>query len=106
MGLTSVIFQNSKDTMTVVLSHNERKKWRIDCPVIPGKFTGTGDLCTALFLAWTERHPDDLGLALTKVVGTMYAVIRRTVGSKELKLIASKSDIENPPLTFPARRLE
>ena len=71
--------------------------WRIDSPIIPGRFTGTGDLCAALLLAWTTKHSENLGLVLEKVTGTMYAVIKRTfndmkesVASKELKLIQSK----------------
>jgi len=86
--------------------------WRIDSPIIPGRFTGTGDLCAALLLAWTTKHPDNLGLALEKVTGTMYAIIKRTfngmkesVVSKELKLIQSKVDIEAPKCLFTAQRL-
>lgn len=86
--------------------------WRIDSPIIPGRFTGTGDLCAALLLAWTSKHSDNLGLVLEKVTGTMYAIIKRTyegmkdsVASKELKLIQSKVDIEAPRCLFTAQRL-
>lgn len=75
----------------------QHEMWRIDSPKINGRFTGTGDLCAALLLAWVDKHnimnPSsirstnnddnvstqlDLGLVMEKVVGTMYSVISRT----------------------------
>lgn len=92
--------------------------FRIDSPLIPERFTGTGDLCAALLLAWTAKlDPNNgdavnLGLVLEKVVGTMYSIIKRTylskkdnIASKELKLIQSKKDIEEPKCIFTAQRL-
>ena len=86
--------------------------WRIDSPLFPGHFTGTGDLTAALLLGHTAKTPNDLKGCMEKVVSTMHAVIERThnasgktVLSKELKLIASKNDIENPPSLFKARRI-
>ena len=96
------------DNMVVLASRrvvgtDEDEIWRIDTPVLPGDFTGTGDLCAALFLGHTALD-NDLAVALEKVIGTMHAVIKRThehsdgtVAGKELKLIASKREIENPP---------
>jgi len=110
---------HSKNTNT---SNTAAEMWRIDSPILPGRFTGTGDLCAALLLAWTEAHPNDLALAMEKVIGTMHAIIKRTVESyslqknnapnvknevalKELKLIQSKNDIENPSRNFRAKRI-
>jgi hypothetical protein len=49
---------------------------------------------------------------MEKVVNTMYVLIQKThlakgdtVQSKELKLIQSKNDIENPPSTYKPQRL-
>lgn len=105
--ITSIVLEGDADVMAVLASrrkdNGDEEVWRIDTPIIPGSFTGTGDLCAALFLGHTALE-DDLALALEKVIGTMQAVIMRThqgvdgsVASKELKLIASKLDIENPP---------
>ena len=111
------------------VSGNEKEKyemWRIDSSIIPGRYTGTGDLCAALLLAWTEIHPNNLCLAMEKVIGTMHAVIKRTaessvlsnnmvkdesidlphnIASMELRLIQSKNDIENPKCMFKAYKI-
>lgn len=86
--------------------------WRIDCPMIPGSFTGTGDLTASLLLGHLAKDPDNLPFVMEKVINTMYVVIERThkmsgttAKSKELKLIQSKYDIENPPSVFQARRI-
>jgi pyridoxine kinase len=86
--------------------------WRIDCPLLPGKYTGTGDVTASLLLGHLAQEPDNLPRAMEKVINTVYAIIERTressgetMKSKELKLIQSKIDIENPPTTFQAKRL-
>jgi len=86
--------------------------WRIDCPMIPGSFTGTGDLTASLLLGHLAKDPNDLPLVMEKVINTMYVVIQRThessgptAQSKELTLIQSKNDIENPPSVFKARQI-
>lgn len=90
----------------------KQELWRIDCPKIPGSFTGTGDVTASLLLGHLESHPDDLPLVMEKVINTMYLLIQRThqakgktVRSKELRLIQSKDIIENPPSTFKATPL-
>lgn len=71
-------------------------------PCIPAYFTGTGDLFAALWLAWAEvLLRDKLPEAAEKVVATMQAVLANTNSpgnsTRELRLIQSKSLIENPP---------
>lgn len=85
------------------------KAWRIDCPILPMQFTGTGDLCAALLLAHSALLPDNIPAAMEKVINTMFAVLQRTlasagetVQSRELKLIQSKDIIEHPPSRFKA----
>lgn len=87
--------------------------WRIDCPILPGHFTGTGDLCAALLLAHTAREANNIPAVMEKVINTMFAVLQRTVGaagnsvkSRELRLIQSKDIIEDPPRRFKAERIE
>lgn len=88
--------------------------WCIHSFYIEGNFTGTGDLSSALLLAWTEIDSNNIRLALEKVVGTMYSVIKRTsdsaavdtnVAARELRLIQCKPFIENPPILFHASRI-
>jgi len=92
--------------------------WRISCPVLPGRYTGTGDLFAALLLAHTSSACNDSSIdipsALEQVVNTMYAVIERTHAhsqtfpdisnpfARELQLIQSKKEIESPPKRFRA----
>lgn len=90
----------------------ESQMWRIDCPKIPGSFTGTGDVTASLLLGHLENHPNDLPLVMEKVINTMYLLIKRTheakgktVRSKELRLVQSKDIIEDPPSTFKATLL-
>jgi pyridoxine kinase len=101
--------------------------WRVDSPLLPGAYTGTGDLCASLLLAWTDMEgSNNLPVALEKVIGTMSCIIRRTsdrfvriedassgtttspakqVLARELQLIQSKRDIENAPTLYKARRI-
>lgn len=86
--------------------------WCIDCPKIPGTFTGTGDLCAALLLGWSSKEPNDFSSVLEKVISTMHTIISNTaaiagdsVASKELLLIQSKRIIENPKIVFKARKI-
>ena len=90
----------------------EYDTWRIDCPLVPGRFTGTGDVTAALLLGHLATYPNNLPLVMEKVINTMYVLISRTheskgstVQSSELKLIQSKDIIETPPTTYKARRI-
>lgn len=90
----------------------QKELWHIECPMIPGAFVGTGDLTASLLLGHLAKDPDNLPRVMEKVINTMYVVIQRThnaagttTQSKELKLIQSKNDIENPPTAFLAKRL-
>ena len=111
---------DNKNTIAIIASQQQQQQqndatevWRIDSPLIPGHYTGTGDLCAALLLGHTTLHPNDLKGAMEKVISTMHAVIQRTmeasqqdgtgsIAARELKLIQSKTDIEHPPMLFNA----
>ena len=120
--ITSMAFASEPLSLTVLLSHKDGEKWHVVSPKIEGEYTGTGDLCAALLLAWeddvsgAERQsasssvgggggaadddgPRGLGAVLERVTNTMYKVIERTrrdAGTgKELRLVQSKRDIED-----------
>jgi pyridoxine kinase len=116
--ITSLGLSETNDVeSTIAILAAQRKEggdefWRIDSPLFPGQFTGTGDLTAALLLGHSAKQPGDLKGCMEKVISTMHSVIKRThemtgdtVASKELRLIASKSDIENPPPLFDAYRI-
>ena len=89
------------------------QKWMLQLPRLEGgPFTGTGDLTAAMILAWTQKKPHELPLALEKAGAVLQAVIRKTVASTsakmigekrvspELSIIASKLAIESPSIRF------
>jgi pyridoxal/pyridoxine/pyridoxamine kinase len=45
--------------------------------ILPGRYTGTGDVCAALLFGWTAEE-DDLKASFEKVSSTMYPIIRHT----------------------------
>ncbi|KAI0215458.1 Pyridoxal kinase [Lamellibrachia satsuma] len=86
---------------------------KVEMNRIPIYFSGSGDLFTAMILVWLHRHPDNLQLACSKAVSTVQHILKRTFnhiqaleesGEKtakkptELRLIQSKSDIEDPQI--------
>jgi len=92
---------------------------KVNIPKFPAAFVGTGDLFTALCTAWLTKTQGDLKLTLEKTIGTMQAVLTRTLAhannaaqsaglskpspaQMELKLIQSKADIEQPPSSIQA----
>ena len=86
-------------------------------PKLPLAFVGTGDLFTALTTAWLKLTNGDLPTTLEKVIASMQAVLKRTQAhtlkfdkpsakEKELKLIQSKRDIEEPNVHIKATKLE
>ncbi|XP_037811746.1 pyridoxal kinase [Lucilia sericata] len=78
-------------------------------------FTGTGDLFASLFLAHSYQT-SNLGLALERTIASLQAVIKRTIDTmpaevrngerkvtsfeRELKLIQSKTELENPQIVL------
>ena len=121
--ITSMILDG--ETMTILASERVRRAdtttttttnaWRIDCPILPLDFTGTGDLCAALLLAHSALQPSNVPAVMEQVINTMFAVLQRTMesagttaasmsssSSRELKLIQSKDLIEHPPTRFKA----
>lgn len=102
-----------------------RRVAHMQFPHVPMYFSGTGDLSSALLLAWIVRtHQQEQQAAMAQMNGggglpasrlsfstlvralelcmaTLQAVIRRTfaAGSEELLLIQSKADIEMPVVT-------
>lgn len=83
-------------------------------PKLPHYYTGTGDLCSALILGWSLKHPKDIQLACEKAISGIRAVIQNTskfqetttnpiaLKHPELRLIQSKNEIENPKITLHA----
>lgn len=102
---------DSSGTLTILGSSPsaaEGSKFRIRVKKLSAHFTGTGDLFSALILAWHAAHPEHVHTALEKATATLQAVCKRTVEGlpegapakdRELRIIQSKHDIENPDTT-------
>ncbi|KAI0215459.1 Pyridoxal kinase [Lamellibrachia satsuma] len=86
---------------------------KMELDKLDAMFIGAGDLFAALWIAWQDRHPEDLQLICAKVQSTMQLVLKRTLtagkeaagagnepswAQRELKLIQSRKDIEDPEL--------
>ncbi|EER14327.1 pyridoxine kinase, putative [Perkinsus marinus ATCC 50983] len=82
-----------------------RTRYRMELPLIEGNYTGTGDLTTALLMAFYTQF--GVKEAMTKTGSVLQSVINRTRdyheahpgvprNPPELRLIQSKRDIENP----------
>lgn len=85
-------------------------------------FTGTGDLFASLFLAHSYQIPTtELGSALERTIASLQAVIKRTIETmplearegkrkvlsfeRELKLIQSKTFLENPEVILKVEQI-
>ncbi|XP_075233110.1 pyridoxal kinase [Lycorma delicatula] len=105
--------------MASSIQGGQRQKLTINIPILNATFTGTGDLFSALFLAWMAKTNNNLKESLEKVLSTEHAILKRTLSfcnneaepknnlcrKFELKLIQSKREIENPQKLFTAEEL-
>lgn len=76
----------------------------VSVPRQNGYWSGLGDLIAALLLAWHARLGDGRIVdVLQRAVASVQAVIRNTraAGTREIRLVQSKADIENPPADLP-----
>nr|CAH7764422.1 unnamed protein product [Callosobruchus chinensis] len=83
---------------------------------LPIAFIGTGDMFASLLLSWMHKTNGDIKLSLERTVATLQAVLKRTASSikgctptsrqKELRLVQSKQDIENPQVTIEAKAVQ
>lgn len=116
--VTGTRFSSDDHTLSVLVSARgageETERVAVDAAILQGTFTGSGDLLSALLLAWMDRMPDDAVAACCHAMASVSAVLRRTidmprsVGNSpfpELRLIQSQKDIVNPPLELVKTRV-
>ena len=96
------------------------QRFKITVPRIPSYFTGTGDLCAALLLAWSDKLPGQLGRAAERAVASLQGVLRKTaqaqaeaeaagktgIGCRELRLVQSVEEHTRPTVTEEVQWLE
>lgn len=87
------------------------ERYAFDADLLPSAFTGSGDLTSALVLAWGEKLPARPADAYARVMSTVTAVLRRTLAEAdaegdawrarcklpELALVQSAQDVMDPP---------
>jgi pyridoxine kinase len=86
------------------LADGTLRRAMLSVPRQAGYWSGLGDLIAALILAWHARLGDGhIDQVLRNAVATVQAVIRntRTAGTREIRLVQSKRDIEYPPTDIP-----
>ncbi|XP_046917313.2 pyridoxal kinase [Dermatophagoides farinae] len=92
-------------------NNQDRQLCKLVIPRIPSRFTGTGDLFAALFLAWFTKTKFDLKITMENVTATLNSIIRRTYEyannkpnglelpfNRELRIIQSRDDILEPKI--------
>lgn len=107
--VTGTCFEEPKRTVSVLVSsrrNGEKVRFAVDAEHKDGKFTGTGDMMSALLLAWNDKLIDDPMLACSNAMASVSAVLERTMelprsighcAFPELRLIQSQDVILNPP---------
>ena len=127
--ITSAAVPSRESEITIIASTTEdqhpdsAKRLVMRVPRVKAYFTGTGDLFTALLLAWLYRSPGNLKLALEMAVGGLQAVLRGTVQScgdaatskehnsavsaaRELRLVENQNELLSPTILYHAEQLQ
>lgn len=65
----------------MLFSSDNPMKLQIEIDKLPVRFTGTGDLFSALLLCFMHQTGSDLKQSLEKTVSALQAVLRRTIDS-------------------------
>ncbi|XP_053673048.1 pyridoxal kinase [Anopheles nili] len=130
-GVDTVAISSSelgtKDTLLAYVSSRASSKseqYRLAIPKQGNniiRFTGTGDLFASLFLAHSALTNFNIAASLERSIATLQAVITKTLScipeqvllgkvpvtsqQRELKLIQSKADIEQPKITLKCEKV-
>lgn len=108
--VTGCTFINNEKVSVLVSSKSDDghiEMFAVEANLLDEHFTGTGDLISALILAWTDKFPKDLKVACSHAMASVTGVLLKTTklpkteGNcpfKELKLIQSQDEIVRPRL--------
>lgn len=90
-----------------MIAQNDHETWLVTTPVIDRKFTGSGDLTTAIFLAKLFATGHDLGSSLSMTASAVFSILHKTdeLGRDELALVQAQDEIVNPSHRFTAIKL-
>lgn len=114
--VTSVRRPDAADDTIEMIASDEQGAWIVQTPLLPKKWSGSGDVTTALFAAHysaTRSTPK----ALARTVSSVYDLLRTTyelgplvpggnkAGAGELRLIEAQDYFAEPQLQFQVSRL-
>lgn len=104
--VTSAVGLHADDSAMRMIAQDDRDTWLVETPMIERKFTGSGDLTSAIFLASLLRS-NDLGGSLSMTASAVYSVLLRTheLGGSELALVQAQDEIVAPTHRFRATKL-
>lgn len=57
----------------------KKKRLTIEIPKIDQHFTGTGDLFSAIFLAWMHKSGNDITISINNSIATLQAVLKKSL---------------------------
>jgi pyridoxine kinase len=104
---TSVTTSDTPADHIDILAGDTRQRLRVRTPLLPVSVSGTGDMLSALFLAYYLRS-GSLAEALSLAVSSVYGVIAATAaqGARELALVVAQAEIVTPSRIFSAESVE
>lgn len=104
--VTSVVGVDADASVMRMIAQDDHATWQVSTPMIDRKFTGSGDLTTAVFLTHLLES-GDVAEALSATASVVYSVLMRTdqLGRSELALVQAQDEIVAPTHRFEATRL-
>lgn len=105
--VTSAVGLDADNTVMRMIAQDDSSTWQVETPMIDRKFTGSGDLTTAVFLTSLFATENDLAASLSRTASVVYSVLLRTheLGRSELALVQAQDEIVAPSHRFEATRL-
>lgn len=104
--VTSAVGLDADASQMRMIAQDESSTWQVTTPMINRKFTGSGDLTTAIFLTQLLQGAA-LPQALGRTASAVYSILLRTheLGRSELALVQAQDDIVVPSHVFEASPL-
>lgn len=104
--VTSVVHAGQSTGTLDMVAVDSDGAWLITTPLLDRRFTGSGDLTSAMFLTALLAGEGTPG-ALEQTAATTYGVLKFTADAeaRELCLVAAQQEIAEPSHHFTARRL-
>lgn len=104
--VTSVVHDDQRPGTLDMVAADETSAWLVTTPWFDRRFTGSGDLTSAMFLT-ALLSGNGLVAALERTAEIVHGVLRVTAeaGAQEMLLVAAQDEIATPSHRFHATRL-